>query len=1363
MNERLPSDDAAQAPPTSKAASVPAMGAEQTRSFTPQADTITHGQATHAGEMPSIPGFEIRAVLGHGGMGVVYQAWQFSLKRHVALKMILAGEHAGAQHLARFRTEAQAVAQLQHPNIVQIYEIGEHQGRPFLCLEYVDGGSLAAKLNHQPQPAEGSARFVELLARAMHYTHEHGIVHRDLKPANVLLSGRVLSGGVLSGGVLSGGVLSGDGSGASHHSPLTTQQPKITDFGLAKQLQDDSGQTMSGAVMGTPSYMAPEQASGKTHEIGPLADVYALGGILYEMLTGRQPFHGDTHVETLRQVMHDEPIPPRKLQPSVPRDLETICLKAMAKEPGRRYPSALALAQDLERFGTGEPILAQREGPVRRLWRKVRRRPLAYASLLALVLAVVAAGFFAWEFSHARNIRTISKNINERLQERVSSRANLEEMEALIAELKPLAAEEAASARRNLYQRFADCLIEDLRQPQLGELELARIENANREDLAPRAPELADMVGREITAAKLAGIKKALDARLPNVEFTAAYLDELEKLIATIEPLNPGYAREARADLSGRYEKLVRNDLRPDRALTLEDFAKIRADVDLLKTRHPGLHATLHKLVVKREGVLQTVLVVEPPFDNAFATVKVKPAAKTAFLPSPLRGNSDLPVVLLGDACRGDVQMEVTFAYPSWGTANQLGLSLNTGADRKRGYAFIVGLAPASRGPFDAEEGSKKQELPTTLESARMMPGTINLKIQRNGVTLRQETLKATLPAKALTLRATREGSFLTFELLQDKAPVSKSIRFQDVFASSSTASGVFALRWPQGVGLESLRLRRQTLPPVPGPLQTADHLLAEGKINDALALFQDQSLDSRHSAELRQEARCKEALCLLELKNTDKAAELLSELVRELDAKGERWPLLAACELWLLYLRQNKRAEADDLADTLVAQGFKHEQLATVISDDVRSAIFSYVNEEFSPYNFLLHNSDKRLRSLERMIELHDYLQGTEVAKPFFRWQLARAYRIVGQNGKAQAVLEKWLREYGVAGEYDIRLLEELGWVYRDLGQPERGLEAIRNHLRNVPQKHAAFINRGWIELARLHVAMGNWQEAERELDKYFEAAKTHREEYQPFVAACLMRGFLRRQRKDEAGAQAAWNTKFIVPDGKGVKSYSLTDPAIVAGGGIPVLHALVLASLTNQLTDDQARHFQDRLLSGLPPDYRTVATATGFRLSTPLLRDVWRTPRGLEAARHLAYHDLPFNDHLKLPVLVVSSALMRQDGMPAGEISAEQDELIWRLSEEVWAGLRTGKLTQGNMVQMALSWKGTTNFLGWGGLSRALEKQPGLRGPLAYVMGQRLLRLGQPPERAIELFRTAQADAPADSALRRLAEAELRRLKAK
>lgn len=430
------------------------------------ADTSACGAPTKndtPGLLPTVPGYEIIRELGHGGMGVVYQARHIHLNRLVALKMTSAMA-PNAEILQRFRTEAQAVARLQHPNIVQIFEVGDYQGRPFLALEYVDGGNFGQQLAGAPQHPHHAAALTETLARAIHFAHERGIVHRDLKPANILLSeewgvgsgenGRKrgserhqgtaaapiaelrpmamdddsefsetqdpsdsvradrpdggsrsppsagtlrhnqphadrLARGARSAPIVRPSTAVATSALSTLHSPLSTL--KISDFGLAK-LDAGTGQTQSGVIVGTPSYMAPEQAAGLSKDIGPAADIYALGAILYEALTGRPPFKAVSSMETVLQVIHNEPVPPSRLQPKLPRDLETICLKCLEKQLHKRYRSALHLAEDLRRFQAGEPIAARSASAWERTWKWARRRPAVAALIVATTVAVLSLG-----------------------------------------------------------------------------------------------------------------------------------------------------------------------------------------------------------------------------------------------------------------------------------------------------------------------------------------------------------------------------------------------------------------------------------------------------------------------------------------------------------------------------------------------------------------------------------------------------------------------------------------------------------------------------------------------------------------------------------------------------------------------------------------------------------------------------------------------------------------------------------------------------------------------------------------------------------------------------------------------------------
>ena len=504
---------------------------------------------------PDLPGYQILAELGRGGMGVVYHARQTRLGRDVALKMILAGEYAGADARVRFLAEAEVIAKLQHPNIVQLFEFNVYHGVPYFSLEFVDGGTLDRKLAKQPLPAGEAAGLIETLARAVHYAHERGVVHRDLKPGNVLLQCRPAAPGSHPPAAGGSHPPHRSGHGDASFGTLScvvrdaSYMPKITDFGLAKSVAGGGGLTQTGAVMGTPSYMAPEQAGGRSREVGPAADTYALGALLYECLTGRPPFQAATPVDTIMQVVREDPVPPRRLQSKVPKDLETICLKCLHKDPGKRYGTAQDLADDLARYLNGEAIKARPVGPVERAVRWARRRPAAAALVAVLVGGGVAVGAAGW---------VTSARLGEALADARDQRREADDQRAV-------AVAQAAEADRQ--RREAD-------GQRAAALAQAAEADRQRQAVADGLRKRLDMVD---------DILFNFDARLANhtglESIRREFLDDVRKLSEQLlkeSPDDPAVARQAGrvyrniGELTLRGEDYKESEAAFDRAVALE-------------------------------------------------------------------------------------------------------------------------------------------------------------------------------------------------------------------------------------------------------------------------------------------------------------------------------------------------------------------------------------------------------------------------------------------------------------------------------------------------------------------------------------------------------------------------------------------------------------------------------------------------------------------------------------------------------------------------------------------------------------------------------------------------------------------------
>jgi tetratricopeptide (TPR) repeat protein len=535
-------------------------------SFIPGGETLFDTRMRESGVAldvpPEIPGFEVGGILGRGGMAVVYRAWQQELNRPVALKMVHAGAVASNALQARFRIEAEAIARLRHPNIVQIHGVDQHKGALVLILELVEGQNLARRIAGTPQPVAWSATLVETVARAIHAAHQQGVVHRDLTPANILLT--------------------------------ADDAPKITDFGLAKLMKGGSDlRSQTGELLGTPSYMAPEQAASRHEAIGATTDVYALGAILYELLAGRPPFKAESPLETLRQVISAEPVPPSRLRPNLARDLETICLKCLQKEPAHRYGGALDVALDLRRFLESRPIQARRSGAAERAWRFCRRNP-AVASLLALVIVLcctmaIGSTVAAFWLKRSRDEAFLERNRAE--ANFLEARHAVDDSFTKVSESVLLNAPGLQPLRRQLLQdalRYYRGFVERLRGQTSAQADLAAA-------LARMAKITAEIGSKEQAlgfASQSRGIHEALAAAAPS---SARLQRELARSIAAVANL--------RAETSQRDDAVAeyRKALALQQALVAANPGDIEAHNDLAATES-GLGFVLEPLGRAREA-----------------------------------------------------------------------------------------------------------------------------------------------------------------------------------------------------------------------------------------------------------------------------------------------------------------------------------------------------------------------------------------------------------------------------------------------------------------------------------------------------------------------------------------------------------------------------------------------------------------------------------------------------------------------------------------------------------------------------------------------------------------------------------------
>ena len=1152
-----------------------------------------------------IPGYEIVRELGRGGMGVVYLAQHTRLKRLVALKVIRGADGAAEEDFERFRTEAEAVAALQHPNIVQIFEVGELENGPFCTLEYVDGGTLAARLKQSLLPTAEAAMSLETLARAVNYAHQKGIVHRDLKPANVLMA---------SDGTL-----------------------KITDFGLAKRIDiEDSGLTRTGAVMGTPAYMAPEQARGATKEVGPAADIYALGAILYELLTGRHPFSGATLMETLQQVLTADPIPPSIISPAIPRDLETICLKCLMKQPEGRYASALLLAQDIERFRTGEPILARREGIASKIWRKARKRVTILSAIAVSALALTAAVFAVRETILSRRVAAIANEFQEGLDS-----VNWSE------------------DRANELERMAKTL---------GEFEISRGEAARQK--------LLDHV-----AVRVSGV-------LRRARVTSDDVPGLQHELAWITKRDETLAERLRSDLSRR----------------LRDW--------------------------------QPIIEVAKPFttlDGIFSSNLVQSDTQKM-----LRIESSAAVIPTVISSRGRVRATVEFGG-DWESSSNVGLvihynptSLDSSSNRlaASGYEFLfVATAAVADKDATARADSSKSANVTFRDSERRG----ELRMMRNGILLQRRSVA--VEQGALRLLAERDGELLRVQI--NNLP---ALSFADIMPLVGNADSVFGLNWPLEASVTRLQVDSSLIPPAASPLERADDLFDRGYFADALAQYEEQI---RIGDDVALEARCKAGMCLNVLNRQSEAATAFEDVV---NSSAERWPIVAATQLWLMRLREKRYSDAEALFAAVNVR-FTSDQLAQYVPLVVREEL---VRGDRIPSMNLLHRDPEIIPRIEAMYSLSKLL-GLDDAASDARSNLMVAQAVNGNYAQAIKIAEEEsqriiarLDPQTDANEALFWSARWLCWSQRVLGEADLSKDSVKrliaskqilsnadeNYLKNY---RVTFLPLQ-LELARNFAAVDDWQAAEDAVDKFINEMPRPILNYSFFSQPYLLKGFFLARNGDQEGAVAFWKLgiwQAYVNQFNVERRPKLSSPPGMWG----LIDYWILAALSDSLSDDDTNLIWRGLLARASSDPLMAQVSNTIQVAPDVIRGTWLSPRGRALAQRLAFFDVEPIEYMRIPPKLVIYEKFRQE-LFAGQLTSEQDDATWSIVNQVVEMHFAGRLSKQQILQLALTWKGSSGFLGWATVAPTL--QPEVRGGIAYLMGLRYLKLNK-PEVASGMFRTA------------------------
>ena len=839
-------------------------------------------------------------------------------------------------------------------------------------------------------------------------------------------------------------------------------------------------------------------------------------------------------------------------------------------------------------------------------------------------------------------------------------------------------------------------------------------------------------------ASLLATVESDFDA----ADWSAEGLNRTEATIADLQNYAPEHAAAAHSRLSQHLAASIENQLR-GATLPADVVLRTEAMLERLASRDAQRAEALREALQRRLRTWEPVFELTPPFASAEKVFDVAEITVNALgLAARARGDSKkMRTVCTRFSSAGTVRLEAVF-QPSWQETNRLGLVLDadpsgTKPEGRSGYCFVLRACA----PSETASGAPRTSGFFTFIEARDSGGLCRAEIFHQEDLLRSQEVEASrLPSGTLRLRVSSTEDQVQFEV-GDLPPVD----FQNTLIYHRFPARVFAVYWPPGMKLASLRAHRLPLPEHPSPLENGDAHYASERFAEALVAYEKQA-ESNELGEMAQQVRYKQAMCLLALGRKTEGEKILENLAGQ---TGHRWPALAVCQLWARYVQGKRLDRADDFFNVVVSR-YRIEQLLPLIPRSIQREIIQGYCQQITRFN-LYQRNPALVRRCARALEIAEYFNSEPDQRLNACRALVRAHMFAREDDEALRVATDGLRDadHRHLSLIQNSLLTDYLWLMRLKGRSQEALQELDSTLApitaaNPPKNYPQII----FARVQLLAALGRWEEAERALDELLRDAATDKPP--PWcVTAWAMRGFLHERRGDMDTARVAWTA--------GLRGPWTSDR------GAELLSGFVMASLTGKVAESDARVLLNQVLAATGDSFSLLARS-GFTENVippatlvTVLKGTFHSPRARPYARKIVFQDMPFAEYVRIVPQLFGVEFGRQGAMN-GSLTDEQETLLWKTSEDLYFAIfDSDTLSMPQLLQLGLTWKGTTSFLGWAGLSPTVK--PELRGEMAYFLGHRYLRLGRPTE-AVSFFETALGDAPADSALRKLAKAELDRL---